>query len=258
MTEAPARPATGALDRGLGILRLVAQHRRLPVAAIADELGLSRATAYRLVERLRDEGWLISEGHGGPVRLGPTAAQLAAAAIESVNLRDVAIPVLRELVAATGETANLAVPNGTEMVFLAREQPLRTVSVAAHPGSSRPFANTSLGRAYLMALPENRLDDLMARPESRLDPDLREKLAFMRERGWSEDRREFDPSSCCCGAPIRDHTGQPIGALSVAGVAERMDPVLDEVGPLVRDAAARISASLGYLPEASTAKVIPG
>ncbi|TQS45253.1 IclR family transcriptional regulator [Cryptosporangium phraense] len=233
----------GALDRGLGILRLLAQHRRLSVPEIADALGLSRATAYRLVDRLRDEGWLISEGHGGPVRLGPTAAQLAAAAIESVNLRDVAIPVLRELVAETGETANLAVPNGTEMVFLAREQPLRTVSVAAHPGSTRPFHNTSVGRAYLAALPAARLDDLLAGLEA---PGLREKLDVVRVRGWSDDRREYDPSSCCCGAAIRDHTGEPVGALSVAGVAERMDPVIDQIGPRVRDAAARISASLGF------------
>jgi DNA-binding IclR family transcriptional regulator len=245
--DAPERPASGALDRGLGILRLVAQHRRLPVAGIADALGLSRATAYRLVERLRDEGWLISEGHGGPVRLGPTAAQLAAAAIESVNLRDVAIPVLRELVAATGETANLAVPSGTEMVFLAREQPLRTVSVAAHPGSTRPFDTTSVGRAYLMALPPARLQEVLATLDA---PGLEAKLDAMRARGWSEDRREYDASSCCCGAAIRDHTGEPIGALSVAGVAERMDPVIDEIGPRVRDAAARISVSLGYLPPA--------
>ncbi|GAA0274735.1 IclR family transcriptional regulator [Cryptosporangium japonicum] len=238
-------PAPGALDRGLGILRLVAQHRRMPVAGIADALGLSRATAYRLVERLRDEGWLISEGHGGPVRLGPTAAQLAAAALESVDLREVAIPVLRELVEATGETANLAVPNGTEMVFVAREQPRRTVSVVVYSGSGRPFHTTSLGRAYLMALPRPRLDDFG------LPPDLEDKLNSMRARGWSEDRREYDPSSCCCGAPIRDHTGEPVAALSVAGVAERMDPVLDEVGPQVRDAAARISASLGYLPPPS-------
>ncbi|MFG1925983.1 IclR family transcriptional regulator [Cryptosporangium sp. NPDC048952] len=245
MTSAP-----GALDRGLGILRLVAQHRRLPVSGIADALGLSRATAYRLVERLREEGWLISEGHGGPVRLGPVAAQLAAAALESVNLRDVAIPVLRELVEATGETANLAVPNGAEMVFVAREHPLRTVSVGAHPGGTRPFATTSLGRAYLMALPEPRRSAFTT-------PELEKKLDVMRARGWSEDRREYDPSSCCCGAPIRDHTGEPVGALSVAGVAERMDPVLDEVGPQVRDAAARISASLGYLPPVPAARVIP-
>ena len=245
--DAPARPGSGALDRGLGILRLVAQHRRMPVAGIADALGLSRATAYRLVERLRDEGWLISEGHGGPVRLGPTAAQLAAAAIESVNLRDVAIPVLRELVAVTGETANLAVPNGTEMVFLAREQPLRTVSVAAHPGSTRPFHSTSVGRAYLMALSPARLHEMLATLDA---PGLEAKLDTMRAQGWSEDRREYDASSCCCGAAIRDHTGEPIGALSVAGVAERMDPVIDQIGPRVRDAAARISASLGYLPPA--------
>lgn len=180
-------PAPGALDRGLGILRLVAQHRRMPVAGIADALGLSRATAYRLVERLRDEGWLISEGHGGPVRLGPTAAQLAAAALESVNLRDVAIPVLRELVEATGETANLAVPNGAEMVFVAREQPVRTVSVVAYTGSTRPFHTTSLGRAYLMALPAPRRAELVT------DADLERKLDTMRARGWSEDRREFDP-----------------------------------------------------------------
>ncbi len=76
---------------------------------------------------------------------------------------------------------------------------------------------------------------------------LRKVLQETRERGCSEDRREFDESSCCCGAAVYDHTGMPVAAISVAGVAERMERVLTEVGPLVAEAAAEISAGLGHV-----------
>ncbi|OZC54290.1 hypothetical protein CH267_15870 [Rhodococcus sp. 06-621-2] len=81
-------------------------------------------------------------------------------------------------------------------------------------------------------------------------PRLRSEIDATAARGWSQDAREFDESSCCCGAPIFDHTGAVIAAISVAGVAERMEHSLDTVGPLVRKAADTISAQLGHVPPA--------
>ncbi|MFJ8019321.1 IclR family transcriptional regulator [Streptomyces sp. NPDC096311] len=249
-------PRAGALDRGLAILMHLARRRSARVADIAEALGLSKSTTYRLVERLQQQDWLVQETHGGEVRLGPAAAQLAAAATSSTSLRDAADPVLRELLTATQETVSLAVPNGLTMVFVNRMKGPHPVGVSAELGVTRPLHCTSVGRAYLAALPSDQcervLDELAASHESPVTaadlPGLRHVLETTRERGWSEDRREFNISSSCAGAAIRDHTGQPIAAFSVAGVAERMDPELDAVGPLVRKAAGTVSARLGYLP----------
>jgi DNA-binding IclR family transcriptional regulator len=257
-SDRPDRLA-GTLDRGLAILSHLARHRSSRVPDIAAALGLSRPTIYRLIERLRQQGWLIQEGHGGEVRLGPAAAQLAAAAMESTTLRDAADLALSELLTATRETVSLAVPNGLAMVFVHRAKGPHPVGVSAELGVTRPLHCTSVGRAYLAALPDDQceqvLDELVASGTSPVQaadlPALRAILAETRTRGWAQDRREFNISSSCAGAEIRDYTGQPIAAISVAGVAERMDSELDHIGPLVRKAADSVSARLGYLPPAT-------
>jgi DNA-binding IclR family transcriptional regulator len=250
-------PGSGTLDRGLAILSHLARVRSCTTPELADALGLSRSTTYRLVERLRDGGWLAGEP-SGHLRLGPAAARLASAAVASTNLKDAAVPALHELLSATQETVSLAVPNELSMVFVHRERGPRPVGVSAELGTSRPLHCTSVGRAYLAALPAEQYESVLdALVRSPLDPvdetnigSLREEIERTRHRGWSEDRREFDPSSCCCGAAIFDHTGQPVAAISVAGVAERMDGLLPHIGPLVQKTAASISASLGYVPTA--------
>ncbi|MFC9557038.1 IclR family transcriptional regulator [Rhodococcus sp. NPDC056960] len=247
-------PGSGALDRGLAILTHLTRVRSCTTPELADALGLSRSTTYRLVERLRDSGWLVDEP-SGHVRLGPAAARLASAAVASTSLKDAAIPALRALLTATQETVSLAVPNELSMVFVHRERGPRPVGVSAELGTSRPLHCTSVGRAYLAALPpvqcENVLDALIQSPQSPVDESsidaLRDEIERTRQRGWSQDAREFDPSSSCCGAAVFDHTGQPIAAISVAGVAERMENILDEIGPMVRATAAEISATLGYV-----------
>lgn len=260
-TPAPAAapvlgPGAGALDRGLAILTYVATVRSCTTAELAAALDLTRSTTYRLVEKLREQGWLAADPVSGKLCLGPTATQLASAALGSTRLKNVAIPALHELLLATQETVSLAIPNGHVMVFIHREQGPRPVAVSARLGAARPLHSTSVGRAYLAALPEaqreNLLQELVQAPDSPVAEEtlgeLRAEIERTQARGWSQDAREFDRSSACCGAAIYDQTGLPVAAISVAGVAERMEGILDEVGPLVRQAADVISLTLGGQP----------
>lgn len=248
-----------ALDRGLAILDHLAVAGSCTTVELSQALGLSRSTMYRLVDRLREQGWLAQDVSGGRWRLGPSAARLASAAVAAVSLKDIAGPALRELRDLTQETVSLAVPNGVNMVFVQRERGPRPVAVSDELGAARPLHCTSVGRAYLAALPADRLetmlDQLVASDQSPIDADTRADLEAevirTRLRGWSQDLREFDESSCCCGAAVYDHTGLPVAAISVAGVAERMERVVADVGPRVADVAAKLSAELGYLAGAN-------
>ena len=238
----------------------LARNRRATPTELAEALGMTKSTTYRLVERLRQGGWVHTEGYAGNVRLGPSAAQLAAAAT-ATPLRDVALPALKDLLAFTRETVSLAVPNELSMIFIHRERGPQPVGVSAELGAARPLHSTSVGRAYLAALPDDQcqrvLDELVRSPDSPVTaatlPELEDVLRLTRRRGWSSDQREFDRSSCCCGAAIRDHTGTPIAAISVAGVAERMEPELESVGPMVQKTAQLISEQLGWLPKEESA-----
>ncbi|GGC36671.1 IclR family transcriptional regulator [Brevibacterium sediminis] len=252
--EVPVLAANaGALDRGLAILTYVSSVRSCTVADLAAALDLTRSTTYRLVDKLREQGWLGADGPSGRVSLGPAAARVGAAATGSSLLKDVAVPALRELLRSTQETVSLAIPHDDVMVFIHREQGPRPVAVSAQLGSSRPMHTTSVGRAYLSALPEDEreamIQRLMDSPQSTLTSRtlgrLRDEIERTRERGWSQDEREFDYSSACCGAAIYDAAGYPVAAISVAGVAERMEGILGQMGPQVRHAAEVITLTTG-------------
>lgn len=254
-TTAARKAATGAMERSLQILDFLARAQHSSVASIGAELGLTRSTTYRLIGRLHELGWLALDPVTNEWHLGPAAARLASAAVQATGLLDAAGPVMRELLGTTQETINLTVPSGLEMKFIHRERSPRSAAVSAELGTARPFHNSSTGRAYISALPEPMLEEVLSElersPASPIDSeslvDLRVHIATTQTRGWSSDVREFDAFTCCCGAPIYDHTGLPIAAISVSGIAERMEPEVENVGPLVQEAALKISRNLGYV-----------
>lgn len=253
---APEAPRPGSLDRGLAILDFLATERQASIGAIAEAAGASRSATYRLVERLHQAGYLASSPSGA-WRLGPAAARLAMSSVQSTDVVQAAPELLRLLAQQTRETVGLGVFSVNEMVFVYRERGPQSVSVNAELGARRPLHCTAVGKAFLAALdePERRaiLDrlQLIQYTEATMTrrADLIRELAEVQRRGWSIERREFDNASACCGAAVLDHTGRPVAAISVAGVADRMERVLDRIGPIVASTAEAISHRLGYITE---------
>lgn len=256
MDSAEERPA-GSLDRGLTILSFLAGKPEAAVNDIAKGVALSRSTTYRLVDQLAAAGWLTRTGTAGHWRLGPAAARLGAAAGGARDVAQVAPDLLRVLVQQTRETVGLGVPGADEMVFIYREQGPNAVTVSAPLGARRPLHCTSVGKAYLAALPPEEASrivrrlDLVAFTASTLTTveALEADLDAIRARGWSQDEREFEASVACCGAAVLDHQGRPVGAISASGPHKRMLPALGRVGPVVVSTAEAISRRLGHLPE---------
>src|SRR5699024_10889424 len=120
-------------------------------------------------------------------------------------------------------------------------------------GSSRPMQTSSLGRAYLSALPDEEretiipglLDSSQSTLTTRNLARLREEIEQRQQRGWSQGVREFNYSGVCCGAAIYDANAHPIAAISVSGVAERMETILGQMGPQVQHTAEVITLTTG-------------
>jgi DNA-binding IclR family transcriptional regulator len=251
----PSEAGGGLLDKGLAALQFVAGRGSATVGDMTAAVGLSRSSAYRLVDRLRASGYLQDSRIPSEFRLGPLAVRIGLAALNQMGIMDVAPARLVDLAQNAGETVNLAVPQRDEMVYVYQAEGPGAVKVTAHLGTRRPLTCSALGKAYLAALPAAELEERLQRlpfvrltPQSIADPAaLRTELDATVARGYALDEQEAEEGVACVGAAIRDYTGRPIAAISIAGPAERMPAKRAAVVPLLVAAAGEIAARVGYL-----------
>src|SRR6187551_3086976 len=107
-----------SVDNALWLLQLVAERQALRVAEAAELLGVARSTAHRLLNALRRRGFVMQDRPNGAYRPGPALNEIGLAAINRIDIRRVARPVLEELRDRTQETASLAVLEGTTIRFV--------------------------------------------------------------------------------------------------------------------------------------------
>lgn len=257
-SEKTSENLVGTLERGLAILQFFKTAHETHIQDLADALGLSRSTTYRLVERLRELGFLEMSTVSGKLRLGLESMQIGVAALQSTDVMQIAPEFLKRLSEQADASANLAVFDVDRMVLLYREQGTHAVTVSARLGSHRPMQASSLGKAYLAAMGESEREALIERldfrayaPNSITDPAvLRREITDIRSIGYAVDRSEFEQTLSCCAAAVYDHRRQAVASISVSGLTELVMPRIDELGPLVHETARAISARLGCVDPA--------
>ncbi|MGH3382168.1 MAG: IclR family transcriptional regulator [Actinoallomurus sp.] len=252
--QSPSDKRTGTLERGLAILDLLGATGPIGAGHIAEALGLSRSATYRILGTLRDFGYVEWDG-AERVVLGFQTIQLGMTALNALDPVAVAHAHLRDLARELGESALLAIRDGDEMVYVASEQ-AGDHSITMRPllGVRRRMHSTSLGKAYLAALPldeadavVDRLELTAATPNTITDPArLRRELDTIRVQGHAIDDVENEPGVVCFGAAVRDHRGRPVCAISVAGPEQRMRVKGEKAASLVVEHALAISRRLGY------------
>jgi DNA-binding IclR family transcriptional regulator len=181
------------------------------------------------------------------------------AAVSGVDAVRLAPSYLHELVAKTLETVFLAVRDGGTVVYVYKEEGPQAIKMSSRLGSRRPLYCTALGKAYLSALSAEARRALIGELDfQRFTANtitdaaaLEAEVLATRERGYGIDRVEVEEGVACFGAPVCDHLGLPVAAISVAGPADRVLPREDEIGSLVVDTALAISRRLGYVDSSS-------
>jgi DNA-binding IclR family transcriptional regulator len=253
-----ATPVKSA-NRALDIFELLAgESHGLTVSEIGDRLGLARSSAHGLVRTLHGRGYLMEDG-ARRYHLGARLIQLGLNVAESLELRTAARAPLERLVAATHDTALLVVPEGGELLYVDKVlSDARDVRTDPRVASRRPLHCSSLGKALLAALDDESVLTVVetvglerATEYSLGDRDeLLMDLERTRHRGYAVDQQEALLGVWCVGAPIRDHTGRPVAAISLSTIKEFFDP--DAAGPQVNSAAVEISRAMGWKGDATT------
>lgn len=241
------------LDRGLQILEAVARSGDpLTVAQTAEIVGLDRTVTHRLISTLAYRGYLHREGESGNsgYRLGPTCLALASAI---TDLRTTARPFLEELAHATGETVHVVVLSGREVVFIDGIESTRALRVTARTGRLVPAHATSVGKAWLAALPDHRLDELYGTTElppvtDRTITDrqaLTQELATIRKQGYATSHGESESGVGSIGIAVCNPQGEPRAAMSVALPLDRWSETFERTAVAhLRQAADALGAGL--------------
>jgi IclR family pca regulon transcriptional regulator len=248
---------SSSLVRGLAILSAFSPQRHvLGISELAALLSMRTATVHRYVRTLEHLGYLSQDQTTRRYRLATRVVDLGFAALNSMSLRDVAAPVLRQLSAKFGQTANLAVLDDLEIIYADRVVAPMALNLQLQVGSRLPAYCTSMGKALLAFLPP---DDLAQRVEHiefvRRGPNairsrraLLQALQDVRERGFAVNDEELDFGLRSVAAPIWTNSGGVAGAINLAVHASRftLPQLVSNYAPAVVAAAAEISAKLGY------------
>lgn len=253
-----------ALARGLAVLEAFGSEgaetsarvgpgwRPLGVREIAARTGLSVPAAQRATHTLETVGYLRRDG--GKLRLTPRAMNLAYAYLRSSPLYDAAIPIVIELRDALGETVNVSVLDGTDVVILIRMPSSRRINPVSIAGRRMPAYCTSTGRAMLAFVnkPERRLvlarsDFSALTPHTLTNPaDIERKLAEARHTGYALVEEEAAIAELALAAPVFDGAGRVLAALGISvSTADRsIMQMRREIAPAVTRAAYAISQAL--------------
>jgi len=250
------RGGVQSLARAFSILEEIARNRDgIGLADLAKRVSLHNSTAFHLVRTLVSLGYVRQMKETKRYRVGRPLFALAASALDEVEMVSLATPVLEDLSRETGESAHFSVRLNDEVVVLARTSGPGAFQLADRAGAVRPAHCTALGKIMLAALAPDQFEAFIARVELKAhtpksivaaEP-LRREIAEVRRAGMAIDDGEFDAELRCVALPVRDFSGQVIGAIGVSGPVWRLSiEVMQRRARNVRLAADRLSAEFGY------------
>jgi len=247
-----------SLERGLAILlAFTAERPWMGIAEIAEHLEMSRPTIHRYASTLVALNYL-EQGRGRKYRLGMRAGDPGRSAVASTTARSIPPRLLRQLRDSSGCTASLAVLDGKDIVYVDRARSARAgsseVEARLGRGSRLPAATTALGRALLAELDEPKRSKAIAACAEHADDldGLMSELDRVHSRGVAVADQLRVQGQVCVAAPVRSKSGEAVAAVDVA--AAKSDYPAGQArarfGLLVSQSAARMSAELGYSPDA--------
>jgi len=252
--ESKAAPV-GVVRKVLKILEVLhGNPSGLQLKDIARQTAINKSTAYRFLAHLQGEGYLYRDEAGAYV-IGPKLARMGSGMNFEEGLRKISRPVLQKLWTATGETVNLAILDGQQILYLAVIESSHTFRLASQVGARRPLYCTALGKAILSQLPDDEIDDLLKSVTyERFTPHtitqagkLKKDLLKTRLRGYALDDEEAVLGARCIAAPVFDSNAKVIGGLSVSGPVTRISQ--EKIVPfaaILKKAAQSVSRRLGY------------
>jgi DNA-binding IclR family transcriptional regulator len=252
------------VEQSARLLELVADHPDgIRLSELTRQLKLPKATVYRTAVSWRHLGYL-DQLEGGEYVIGSRVFLVASAYRARLKLGDVARPALVDLNRRSGETVHLAVLDGDAVVYFDKVEGHQPIQVYTAVGTRAPLHATASGKAVIA-----HIDGLMERwsdmPLRRFTDRtittrraLARELERIRQQGYAVNTGEWHAEVAGVGVPVFDQSGWAIAAVSITFPQMYLDD--EQVANLVavlKPAAARLSARLGYIADGEPAAGAP-
>ncbi|MCW2898282.1 MAG: IclR family transcriptional regulator [Streptosporangiaceae bacterium] len=257
-TEKPdGRYRVQSVERAIDILEhLGASATGLTVTEIADAMGGSKSGVFATLQTLVARGLIRSAGVGTSRRyaLGLGLARLGDMALDQISFRGIVRPVLRELTERTGLTSRAAIWGGSYAIMIDRVDGSGGVRFDLQMGAREPLHRSSVGKAMLTTMTDRQIQDLLtdvplgaSTPHTLTTIDaVLADVSRARGRGYAVDDEEDAIGIICIGAPVVDHRGECVGAISVTRIKADITPEgVENIGRTVADSAAELSRLFG-------------
>ena len=224
------------------------------VSEIAQAVSLHKATTHRIVTTLLNYGYLERADDDLGYRLGLKLAGLGFKVIRRMDLRREALPYMAQLVEKWDETCDLSIFDMERVFYVDVLRGSHALTIAAAVGQRLPAHCTASGKLFLAQLPPDKLESFLTKPlhaytEKTITSadELRLQLETIRQQGYSFDDEELEDGIRAIAAPILNHKGEIIAAVSIPGPTNRITEIRfpDLVDSLIK-AATTISLRMGW------------
>src|ERR1700756_411727 len=245
-----------AVERALAMLEAVAHEPEgLSNADISRKLQIPKSSASYILRTLETQGYLNRDENSGKYRVGLKILSLSRGALSGIDVREVALPIMRHLVEKTSLTCHLAILDGPEAVYIEKVEPPGFIRMDTWVGRRMRVHATSVGKALVAHIPENRLEKIIGERamEKRTAktittlPRLLKSLEKVREQGYAVDDEENNMGARCLGAPIFNQHGVIEASLGLRSTIHEVNAqTMPRILEALKDAARHISMQLGY------------
>ena len=221
---------------------------------LASRAELPKSTAHRILGALEQWGG-VERSASGRYRVGLKLFELGGLVYGRMRIRELALPYMEDMLTTTHETIHLATLRGAQVVYLERLTSHRSIPIPSRVAGRFPASCSGVGKAILAFSPREVVIDVMRQglpaltPYSITSPVIfLEVLEQIRRSGVAYDREEASIGLMCVAAPVLNHAGEAIAAISVSGPVHRIKP--EALVPVIRASTLAISRRLGYRPPA--------
>lgn len=252
--------ATDRISQALALFTPTSPERL--TADVGRLLGVANSTAHDLLNGLADAG-LLTRVAPGRFRLGPKVAQMAATLQSSDTLIEASRGVLVELAHNYGETCHVFVLSDQQLVSMTSTEGIAVVRAARGAvGQETPVYTVAPGKLLMSALPLAELSrligntELLPRSPATITQKslLRDQVASIRSAEYADEIGEYDQDLATTAAPIRNHSGSVVAALSLLVPASRFERQRRAYRNICIEAARKISTRMGWVESGPEAK----